>query len=106
MIETNKRPSYYSVFYGMIARPAGERDMNHSAQLQTQQRGDETRLIMTDRHQGHSALPYQPTPRHFIKKNRACGKSGQLFFFFLFFSSSSFMGPLTASLKRLTRDDG
>ena len=40
MIETNKRPSYYLVIYGMIARPAGERDMHHSAQLQTQQRCD------------------------------------------------------------------
>ena len=37
----------------------------HSAQLQTQQRGDETRLIVTDRHQGdwtndHFLLLYQP----------------------------------------------
>ena len=56
--------------------------MHHSAQLQTQRRGDETRRIMTDRHQGHSALPYRPTPRYFIPKNRACGNSGQLFFCF------------------------
>ena len=37
---------------------------------------------MTDRHQGHSALPYRPAPSCFIHKNRACSNSGQLFFFF------------------------
>ena len=59
---SNKCPGYYLVFYCMITFPAQGRETSissaHSAQLQTQQRGDETRLIMTDRHQGHSALPY------------------------------------------------
>ena len=60
-------------------------------QLQTRQRSDEMQLIMTDRYQGHSALPYRPAPSYFIHKNRACSNSGQLFFFFFFLPS--FMGP-------------
>ena len=52
-----------------------------SSQLQTQQRGDKMRHIMTDRHQGHSVLPYRPAPSYFIHKNRAILDSC---FFFVF----------------------
>ena len=39
---------------------------------------------MTDRHQGHSALPYQPAPSYFIHKNRGLWQfwTGVLFWFF------------------------
>ena len=75
MIETNKLPGYYLVLYGMITLPVqGERRITA-----LKWRGDEMQLIMTDRHQGHSALPYRPAPSYFIHKNRACGNSGQLF---------------------------
>ena len=72
----------------------------HSAQLQTQQRGDETRLIMTDRHQGHSALPYRPAPNSFIHKNRGLWQFwtavfwGGFAFFFLLPSWAPDGGPL------------
>ena len=82
MIETNKHPGYYLVCYCMIILPGqGETciDSAHSAQLQTQQRGDETRLIMTDRHQGHSALPYRPTPAiSFTKTGPVCSGNSPL----------------------------
>ena len=42
--------------------PGPGRETHHSLQLQTQWRGDETPLIMIDRHQDHSALPYRPAP--------------------------------------------
>ena len=51
--------------------PGPGRETHHSAQLQTQRRGDKMPLIMTDSHQGHSALPYRPAPSYFIHKNRA-----------------------------------
>ena len=69
---------FIPVCYGMITVSGRETCIGSadSAQLQTQQRGDETRLIMTDRHQGHSALLYRPA----FTKAGAFGNSGQLFF--------------------------
>ena len=79
--------------------PSPGRETHHSAQLQTQQRGDETRLIMTDRHQGHSALPYRPAPSYFIHKNRGLWQFWTaVFFLFLFFFFLHW--PLTASRPR------
>ena len=74
--------------------PGPGRETHHSAQLQTQQ-SDETRLIMIDRHQGHSALPYRPAPSCFIHKNRQVAILDSCFFFFFFpFFPFFFHGPL------------
>ena len=74
VIETNKQYDN---------SPGPGRETCISSAHSTQHRGDETRLIMTDRHQGHSALPYQPTPNYFIHKNRGLWQFWTAVFFFL-----------------------
>ena len=71
----------------------------HSAQLQTQQRGDETWLIMTNRHQGYSTVPYWPAPSYFIHKNRGLWQLWTAVFCWVFFFRFFFFlhGPLRAS---------
>ena len=66
-----------------------------SAHLLTQQRGDETWLIMIDRHQGHSALPYRPTPSYFIHKNLSLWQFWTAVFFLLSsWASDSIWAPV------------